>query len=64
MIENILYGPMGQVLGRITERNDGALLLFAATGQILGIYVPSVNITYGSRGNVVGRGNLLGTLLC
>jgi hypothetical protein len=63
MSDQYLYGPMGQVLGRITTRNDGALVLYNATGTQLGYYVPAVDTTYDASGRVVGRGNLLGTLL-
>ena len=63
MSEQFLYGPIGQVLGRIVTRNDGALVLYDATGRQLGYYVPAVDFTYETSGRVVGKGNMLTVLL-
>ncbi len=60
-IEN-LRDRNGHLLGRIKEVN-GEYELRDASGRLLGRYNPKINVTRHRNGRLVGRGNLLATLI-
>jgi len=57
-----LKDKRGFNVGEIREVN-GKLQLHDKHGAIMGTYDPKGNVTKDKRGHIVGKGNLLGTLL-
>jgi len=63
MSEKFLYDNLGKVIGRIEDNGTGTTCIYSSQGEMLGKYEEAVDMTYDEYGNVVGRGNLLTTLL-
>lgn len=63
MSEKFLYDNLGNVIGRIVDNGTGTMYIYTSLGEMLGTYEEAVDMTYDKYGNVVGRGNLLTTLL-
>jgi hypothetical protein len=57
-----LRDPHGKLLGRI-QQNGGKFEIRDATGKLKGRFDPSANETRDAFGKLVGKGNLLATLL-
>jgi hypothetical protein len=57
-----LRDKTGRLLGKIKEVS-GKLELRDATGRLKGKYDPKTNQTRGPSNNLIGKGNLLATLL-
>jgi len=53
----------GNLLGRITERSNGVLEGQDRSGNLRGIYDPRSNETRDKNGNLIGRGNMLSSLI-
>ena len=53
----------GRLLGRITTKFGGKLELRTAGGALKGNYNPKTNDTRAPGGRLIGKGNLLATLL-
>ena len=62
MVNQILRGKRGEKLGEIKEQN-GKLVLYDVRNSKKGEYDPKTNITRDTRNSIVGKGNLLTTLL-
>lgn len=58
-----LRDARGALLGKIETKSDGKQELRDAKGVLKGSYTPSNNETRDQRGALVGRGNLLSSLL-
>jgi hypothetical protein len=63
MADQDLRDKSGRPIGRIKTLSGGKLELRSAAGNLLGTYDPKQNQTRGPGGNLIGSGNLLGTLL-
>ena len=60
----VLRDHRGTVIGRLeSQRLTGKLIARDARGVMLGSYDPRLNETRDARGRVIGRGNVLGTLI-
>ncbi len=62
METHILRDKSNNMLGKIIEM-DGKLYIYDVSGNRLGQYDPKINVTFDSRGNRIGTGNLLSRLL-
>lgn len=58
-----LRDKSGKLLGKINTLSSGKLELRNAAGALKGTYDPKTNETRRSSGGLVGKGNLLTTLL-
>lgn len=63
MTHQDLRNRQGHLLGRISTSKDGQLELSDPKGHLKGTYDPKRDFTRNRMGHVVGRGNLLATLL-
>lgn len=63
MDQEDLRDPSGRLLGRLRRCPDGKIELRTSLGKLLGTYDPRTNKTRDSLGRLVGRGNLLTSLL-
>ncbi len=63
MADQELRDRLGHLLGKIRERGDGTMELRDRLGHLLGTYNPRMNVTRDRLGKLVGKGNLLTTLL-
>jgi len=63
MADQVLKDRTGKLIGRIKTRNDGKMEIFDRTGKLKGSYYPKTNQTKDRNGKLVGKGNLLTTLL-
>ena len=63
MTRQTLRDRNAHILGYIDEESDGRLVLRDRNYHILGYYYPKYNETKDSNMHVIGRGNLLMTLL-
>ena len=62
MAPQFLKDKSGKLIGKITEF-DGRLRISNAEGRIIGTYDPKTNFTRNAEGGLVGKGNLLTSLL-
>ena len=62
-MSQILHDRTGKYIGKIDTKPDGGQVIHDARGLLLGHYDPSRDRTYDARGNVVGSGNQLTSLL-
>jgi hypothetical protein len=58
-----LRDARGALLGKVETKSDGKQELRDAKGALKGNYNPSYNETRDQRGALVGKGNLLSSLL-
>lgn len=58
-----LRDARGLLLGKVETKSDGKQELRDAKGVLKGNYNPSYNETRDQRGAIVGKGNLLSSLL-
>lgn len=63
MADQILRDRTNKILGRIRQLSDGRLEIRDATNRMKGTYCPKRNDTRDHTNRVVGKGNLLTTLL-
>lgn len=63
MLDQELRDRTGILIGKIRHRSDGKVEIRDATGRHRGIYDPKPDETRDARGNLVGKGNLLASLL-
>lgn len=63
MSQEYLRDRLGNKIGKIVTQSDGKLVLYSRLNERLGTYNPRDNITKDRLGRVVGKGNLLTTLL-
>jgi hypothetical protein len=63
MTDQILKDNKGHIIGKITTSLSGVQTLKDAKGYTKGTYDPKANITKDTKGQKVGSGNLLITLL-
>ena len=63
MSEQLLRNRSGQVVGKITTKSDGKQEIRNSSGQIRGSYDPKRDETKDHMGKLVGKGNLLATLI-
>lgn len=63
MGEQVLRDKAGNVTGRIRKLGDGRFELRDRLGNVLGSYDEQRDRTLDRNGNVLGYGNLLGTLI-
>ncbi len=63
MADQDLRDKTGKLLGRIKTQSNGKLELRDATGKLKGYYDPKSNETRMPNGSLVGKGNLITTLL-
>jgi hypothetical protein len=63
MGEQVLRDKAGNVTGRIRKLGDGRFELRDQLGNVLGSYDEKRDRTLDRNGNVLGYGNLLGTLI-
>ena len=63
MASQDLRDKSGKLLGRIVQINDGKQEGRNASGQLKGIYDPKTNQTRDSSGRLVGKGNILSSLI-
>jgi hypothetical protein len=58
-----LRDSVGQLIGRIRIQSNGRSAIYDPAGRLLGTYDPQFNITRNVTGRIIGRGDLLVTLL-
>jgi hypothetical protein len=58
-----LKNAAGLTIGILSTLPSGKLWLTTRTGHTLGYYFPTTNRTVGPEGRIVGRGNILTSLL-
>lgn len=63
MSRQTLKDNHNNIIGYIDSKTDGTLVLKDAHNNIRGYYDPRTNRTKDSHNNMIGTGNLLGTLL-
>ncbi|MBZ0090478.1 MAG: hypothetical protein K8H90_08885 [Thermoanaerobaculia bacterium] len=63
MGEQVVRDKSGNVLGRIRKLGDGRYELRDRLGNVLGFYDEKRDRTLDKNGNVLGYGNLLGSLI-
>lgn len=63
MANQDLRDKSGKLLGKIKQNSAGHLEIRTPSGRLLGRYDPKTNQTRTSSGRLVGKGNLLTTLL-
>jgi hypothetical protein len=63
MSDQYLRDRNGKQLGKIKQLSNGRLELRNPIGKLLGNYDPKSNLTRNANGRLVGKGNLLATLL-
>jgi hypothetical protein len=63
MKEQVLKDSSGRIMGKIRETTGGVLEIRDAAGRLKGKFDPRTNETRDSSGRLVGKGNLLATLL-
>ena len=63
MAHHDLRDRRGRLLGKIRELSNGRLEVRDASGRRKGTYDPRKQETRDSRGKIVGKGNMLATLV-
>ena len=63
MSDQILKDRAGRLIGKIKIRNDGKMEIRDRNGRLKGTYNPKTDQTRDKNGKLVGKGNLLTTLL-
>ena len=63
MADRELRDKSGHLLGKIKSLSNGRLELRDASGRLLGHYDPKTDQTRDHTGKLVGKGNLLASLL-
>jgi hypothetical protein len=63
MAKQLLRDRTGRILGWYDDGTAGKIYLRDWMGRICGWYEPKTNYTRDKQGRIVGRGNLLTTLL-
>lgn len=63
MADQDLRDKSGRLLGKVKTLSDGTLELRNQSGNLMGKYNPKHNETRDNMGSLVGKGNLLMTLL-
>lgn len=63
MADQELRDKMNRLIGRIKQRSDGKLEIRDDMNRLKGTYDPKSNETRDGMNRIVGRGNLLATLL-
>ena len=58
-----IYYPGGSLSAVIYTQPSGRQEIHSASGSFLGVYDPAINETRTASGSLVGRGNLLATLI-
>lgn len=59
----VLKDRLNKKLGEIRHESDGRLTVYNATGRRLGVYNPKTNETRDSTNKLIGKGNVLSSLL-
>lgn len=63
MSKQILRDSGYRIIGHLDTNSAGRKTLYDARYQILGYYDPAMNYTYNNRWQIVGRGDILTSLL-
>jgi len=63
MSRQLLKKPSGEVLGWINTDNPNRLTAHDSNGVLVGWYLAEANTTYNKNSILVGKGNLLSTLI-
>ena len=63
MADQLLKDKLNRVIGKIRQRSDGTLEIRDPLNRVKGTYSPKTNETKDNLNRVVGKGNLLTTLL-
>ncbi|MFA6989581.1 MAG: hypothetical protein WC197_05885 [Candidatus Gastranaerophilaceae bacterium] len=61
-MDQILYNNHNQVIAQIRDESSNQRI-YDASGRLLGRYEVSLDTTFDSSGSVIGKGNLLITLI-
>lgn len=62
-MSNVLKDKHGNIFAKIEERSNGHLVIHDKHGNVQGEYDPVRDVTKDKKGNKVGTGNLLATLV-
>ncbi len=63
MADQMLRDARGNLIGKIATASNGTQSIRDARGNLLGTYDPKTNTTRDARGTLVGKGNLLASLI-
>ena len=63
MPDQPLRDRQNRLLGTLKTRSDGKIELYSPSNRLLGTYFPKTNETRDTANRLVGKGNLLTTLL-